>query len=104
VVDHEIAVTSGTDHCCEEHIMSTILSDHPPQLRAEQHLSSSLPVRRPSALDRLALRAGLLLITYGRRRYALSREQSRARAETVRTRATREREWERTRHLLLPPR
>jgi hypothetical protein len=84
--------------------MSTTLSEHPPQLRAEQHLSPSLPLRRPNALDRLALRAGLLLITYGRRRYALSREQSRELANTARARRTRELEWERTRHLLIPTR
>ena len=84
--------------------MSTTLSEHPPQLRAEQHGSSSLPARRPSVLDRLALRLGVLLITYGRRRYALSREQSRQRADTIRARRTRELEWERTRHLLIPTR
>ena len=84
--------------------MSTTLSEHPPQLRAEQHLSTSLPLRRPNALDRLALRAGLLLITYGRRRYALSREQSRELENTARARRTRELAWERTRHLLIPTR
>ena len=94
--------------------MSTTLFEHPPQLRtsesgaegrtAEQHVSPSVPARRPSALDRLALRTGLLLISYGRRRYALSREQSRERTESLRARRTRELEWERTRHLLLPTR
>lgn len=47
--------------------------DHPP------HPTAARPVRRVSLLDRLALRLGLLLITYGRREHALSREQHAAR-------------------------
>jgi hypothetical protein len=56
--------------------MSTTLQERPPQQVAEQHLTSH--TARPTALDRLALRVGLLLITYGRRRYATPRDLAKA--------------------------
>jgi len=58
--------------------MSTTLHERPPQQVAEQHLASRESAPRPSALDRLALRVGLLLITYGRRRYATPRDLAKA--------------------------
>lgn len=89
--------------------MSTTLSTHPP--RHAEHLlpldepdAPRLTSRRPDALDRLALRLGLLLITYGRRRYALSREELARNAENARTRHARELDWDRARLTLLPPR
>ena len=54
--------------------MSTTLQERPPQQVAEQQLTSRESASRPTALDRLALRVGLLLITYGRRRYATPRD------------------------------
>jgi len=89
--------------------MSTTLHERPPQQVAEQHLPSRESVPRPSALDRLALRVGLLLITYGRRRYATPRDLAKAqraqrRLETAyaeqhseRARAERELSWARAR-------
>ena len=54
--------------------MSTTLSTHPPQqaAREPQQVASpvSRPTSRPNVVDKLALRLGLWLITYGRRRYA----------------------------------
>ena len=79
--------------------MSTTLHDHPPHTLAER-IEPRDDLRRPSAFDRLALRLGLLLITYGRRRYALTREQQAHRRLNEQARAERERAWERTRHLL----
>ena len=70
-------------------------TSHPPQHPALQHRS---PVR-VSMLDRLALRLGLLLITYGRRERSLSREQHVARFEQQRDSELRQREA--TRRLLL---
>jgi len=58
--------------------MSTTLHERPPQQVAEQHLPLRESAPRPSALDRLALRVGLLLITYGRRRYATPRDLAKA--------------------------
>lgn len=88
--------------------MSTTLPTHPPQPRAEYRPAElTLPrpaSRRPSALDRLALRAGLLLITYGRRRHALHRDELARRARSDRERAAREFTWMRAASLLLPPR
>jgi hypothetical protein len=85
--------------------MSTTLYDHPPQQQLdEQQPESRLTSRRPTALDKLALRLGLLLITYGRRRYALSREELALQARHRADQAERERRWERQRLLLLPPR
>jgi hypothetical protein len=85
--------------------MSTTLYDHPPQQQLdEQPTAPRLTSRRPTALDKLALRAGLLLITYGRRRYALTREELAAQAQHRTDQAERERRWERQRLLLLPPR
>ena len=89
--------------------MSTTLSTHPPQqthdLRPHGETEAPrLTSRRPSALDKLALRAGLLLITYGRRRYALTREDLARHAENGRARHARELHWDRARLTLLPPR
>jgi hypothetical protein len=89
--------------------LSTTLSTHPPQQTEalRQHGEAAAPrltSRRPSALDKLALRAGLLLITYGRRRYALSREELARHAENARIQRARELDWDRARSLLLPPR
>jgi hypothetical protein len=88
--------------------VSSTLSTHPPQqihapLPAEND-APRLTSRRPSALDRLALRLGLLLITYGRRRYALSRDELARHAENARARHARELDWDRTRLTLSPPR
>ncbi|WP_309708327.1 hypothetical protein [Pseudolysinimonas sp.] len=89
--------------------MSTTLSTHPPQQAGalQPHGEAEAPrltSRRPSALDKLALRLGLLLITYGRRRYALSREELALNAENARARQARELDWDRAHHTLLPPR
>jgi hypothetical protein len=87
--------------------LSTTLSTHPPQQTLRQHGESDAPrltSRRPTALDKLALRAGLLLITYGRRRYALSRDDLARHAENARARQSRELDWDRARLTLLPPR
>jgi hypothetical protein len=88
--------------------MSSTLSTHPPQqthapLPAESE-APRLASRRPSALDRFALRLGLLLITYGRRRHASSREELAHHAEIARARHARELAWDRARLTLLPPR
>jgi hypothetical protein len=48
--------------------MSTTLYDHPPQPVAE--LAPPRPHARPTVLERLSLRVGLWLVTYGRRSYA----------------------------------
>ena len=69
-------------------------TSHPPQHPALQH---RLPVR-VGVLDRLALRLGLLLITYGRRDRSLSREQQLARFEQQHHSEQRQREA--TRRLL----
>lgn len=62
--------------------MSTTLSAHPPQPVAE--LSPAPAHARPTPLERLSLRVGLWLITYGRRSYAT----------TTRTPATRTPEYD----------
>jgi len=49
--------------------MSTTLLEHPPQQAPEQQ-PQARRIARPNAFDRLALRVGLMLITYGRRSYA----------------------------------
>lgn len=69
--------------------------DHPPH-----PTTTHRPVRPVGLLDRLALRLGLLLITYGRREHALSREQHAARRAQVRDAERREREAARTLLLL----
>lgn len=54
--------------------MSTTLSTHPPQpaVPQPQHVDTPVlrPTSRPNLVDRLALRLGLWLVTYGRRSYA----------------------------------
>lgn len=83
--------------------MSTTLHAHPPhRLDETPSAPRSAPrsPRRPTALDRLALHLGLLLITYGRRRYALSREELSRRCANDEARRTRELHWARARHLL----
>lgn len=85
--------------------MSSTLYAHPPQLDElslpiSQHANS----RRPTALDKLALHLGLLLITYGRRRYALPREELSRRYANDVARQTRELTWARGRHLLITSR
>lgn len=79
--------------------MSTTLHDHPPHALSER-LEPRTDARRPTAFDRLALRLGLLLITYGRRRYALSRAQQARLVSAETARAERELAWERARSLL----
>ena len=83
--------------------MSTTLYAHPPQQEQldEQHTAPRLTSRRPTALEKLALRLGLLLITYGRRRYALTREELASETGRRADQAERERRWERQRLLLL---
>jgi len=54
--------------------MSTTLHAHPPQPVAE--LAPSRPHARPTTLERLSLRVGLWLITYGRRSYAKAPRQA----------------------------
>lgn len=86
--------------------MSTTLSSHPPQQTLPPHdepTTSRLISRRPSPLDKLALRLGLLLITYGRRRHAQSREDLLRIAQNARDRQARELAWDRARLLLRPP-
>jgi hypothetical protein len=86
--------------------LSTTLSTHPPQQTYAPHDEEAprLTSRRPNALEKLALRVGLLLITYGRRRYALSREDLARHTENARARHARDLDWDRARWLLLPPR
>jgi hypothetical protein len=89
--------------------LSTTLSTHPPQqTESWQQLPEAqaprLTSRQPNALEKLALHAGLLLITYGRRRYALSRDDLARHAQNGRARHTRESQWDRDRLTLLPPR
>lgn len=89
--------------------MSTTLSTHPPQqtYAPRQHREGDAPrlvSGRPNAIEKLALRLGLLLITYGRRRYALSREELARHTENATARHARELDWDRARWLLLPPR
>lgn len=89
--------------------MSPTLSTHPPQ-HSERPLprvevdAPRLTARRPNALDKLALRLGLLLITYGRRSYELSREDLARHADAARARHARELDWDRARHTLVPQR
>jgi len=87
--------------------MSTTLHAHPPH-RLDESPSvqriAPLSARRPTALDKLALHLGLLLITYGRRRYALSREELSRGWANDEARRRRELDWARARHLLTPAR
>lgn len=84
--------------------MSTTLYAHPPQSEHPPTEAPRLTSRRPTLGERLALRLGLLLITYGRRRYAANRQDLAALARRRADQAERERRWERQRLLLLPPR
>lgn len=89
--------------------MSTTLYAHPPQEQHhdkldEQRTTTRLTSRRPTLGERLALRLGLLLITYGRRRYAATREDLATLARRRDDQRERELRWERQRLLLLPPR
>ena len=68
--------------------MSTTLHERPPQPVAELHPTSHLPGSRPTALDRLALRVGLLLVTYGRRRYATPRDLAKVERQRHRAQVT----------------
>ncbi len=79
--------------------MTTTLSTRPSRTDHPPHPASSRAVARVRMLDRLALRLGLLLITYGRRERALSREQHAARVAQLRGVEARQREA--TRRLLL---
>lgn len=98
--------------------MSTTLHERPPQRAAEQHSPARLDARRPSVLERLALRVGVLLISYGRRGRAVSRERARQvqlqrrahriealylQSENERARVSREDAWARARWQQLPP-
>ncbi|MEO5534646.1 MAG: hypothetical protein ABIR17_05885 [Pseudolysinimonas sp.] len=86
--------------------MSSTLYAHPPHQLDElsRPISQHANTRRPTALDRLALHLGLLLITYGRRRYALPREEISRRYANESARHTRELTWARARHLLITSR
>jgi hypothetical protein len=84
--------------------MTTTLHTHPPQPRPASAELPRLTSRRPTPLERLALRLGLLLITYGRRRYAATRDDLATLAERRDRQRERELRWERQRLLLLPPR
>ncbi len=93
----------------EEPTLSTTLSTHPPQqtealLPHGEPEAPRLTSRRPSALDKLALRLGLLLITYGRRRYARSREDLAQHWRIETARRAHELEWDRDCRLAVPPR
>lgn len=80
--------------------MSTTLSTHPPQPAARGSLPveyAPRPTSRPNLVDKAALRLGLWLITYGRRRYAPTREQLVLRFENERARVLREADWQATR-------
>jgi len=67
--------------------MSTTLSTHPPQPAVRQSAQLDTPVLRPTSrptlVDKLALRLGLWLITYGRRSYARLPRESRRRHAVV---------------------
>ncbi len=73
--------------------------DHPP-IQTQPH-----PVRRVGTLDRIALHVGVALIKWGRRpRLVESRERRANRYEQQLLRWERERRWERSAALALPPR
>lgn len=88
VVDH--AMRRHERHpvtAVRKHTMSTTLSTHPPQpaVQQPQHVDSQVlrPTSRPNLVDKLALRLGLWLVTYGRRSYAQPLRASRRRTEVV---------------------
>lgn len=67
--------------------MSTTLSTHPPQpaVPPSAHVETRVPrsTSRPNVVDKLALRLGLWLITYGRRSYAQLPREPRRRSDVV---------------------
>ena len=88
--------------------MSTTRTTHPPRpapVRPRPVATPApRPVSRPNVVDRLALRLGLLLITYGRRhRVAPTSEQVTRLREAERFRQVHERAWERA-HWNVKPR
>ena len=75
------------------------------QFDQRSQFDQALPVRRVKLLDRLALRVGLALITWGRRPLDLeSRERRANRVEQAIAREGRLRAHERNARLLLPVR
>ncbi len=82
--------------------MSTTLTTrpttHPPRQAPEQPRQlfpeSPRPTSRPTLVDKLALRLGLWLITYGRRRYRATAEEAARHRENDRARAHREARWQ----------
>lgn len=72
--------------------MSTTLSTHPPRSAEQTQLDSPVlrPTSRPNLVDKLALRLGLWLITYGRRSYARPVREPRRRSVV----AMPDRSWE----------
>jgi hypothetical protein len=77
--------------------------EHERQLNSIQH--ELHPVRRVSAVDRLALHVGLALIKWGRRPQDLeSRERRANRIELALARESRLQRYERSARLLLPVR
>jgi len=76
--------------------------DHPPQPVLEQ--STQYEARRVGTLDRIALHVGVALIKWGRRPRVVASHQRRAnRVEHELARLGRERQYERTARLMLPP-
>lgn len=66
--------------------MSTTLSTHPPQPAVQPkplETPALRPASRPNLVDKLALRLGLWLITYGRRSYARLPREPRRRSVVV---------------------
>lgn len=78
--------------------MSPTLTTHPPHQAPEQPRQlfpeAARPTSRPTLLDRMALRLGLWLITYGRRRYAATADEVARRRENERARQSREAGWQ----------
>ena len=66
--------------------MSSTLTTHPPQPARPALPEQEMPrltSRRPNALDKLALRVGLMLVTYGRRSYVAPARPRRQRGHGV---------------------
>lgn len=78
--------------------MPSTLTAHPPQQAPEQPRQlfpeAPRPTSRPTLVDKLALRLGLWLITYGRRRYSATAEEASRHRENERARAQREARWQ----------